>query len=234
MVDSLVGVSLLALDAWGRFSQLSTLPLWRYLQPWLPAAYGVCFLTAILLMRSEYESADYDFEIDPKTEFFLFKFNDGSSQALYRVSVRNYGQTQITAQVLIRGIYPEPANYEGSLGMPITAMTNPETSEPVPINPGTSRAFNLLSYQHEPNNVTQEHPNPNSVILWHNWPDAMYPLETNINYTFELVLTPAEGPAKTALYQMRCQNGEPGHWRLARVWRSTIWNRLRGRALRDA
>src|SRR5438105_10247844 len=140
VVDSLVGVALLAIDAWGRFSQLSTLPWWRYIQPWLPAAYGVCFLIAILLTRAEYAAADYDFEIDPRTEFFPFEFNDGSAQYLYRVSVRNYGHTQITAQVLLNGIFPEPARYRGLLGMPIAAMTTPETVEPVPINPRTSRA----------------------------------------------------------------------------------------------
>jgi hypothetical protein len=233
VVDSLVGVSLLTIDAWSRFSQLSTLPWWRYIQPWLPAVYGVCFLTAWLLMRAEYEAADYDFEIDPQTEIFYREFNDGSSRTHYRISVRNYGQSQITAQVLLSGLFPEPANYRGSLGMPLMAMTDPMTVEPIQINPGTARAFNLVSYDYDPLGVTVQSPDPRSVILWHNWPDAMYPLETDINYTFELTLTTAEGPAKTAMYQMRLKDGgEPGESHLTRVWASTIWNRLRRRTLR--
>src|ERR1700736_2658883 len=92
VVDSLVGVALLAIDAWSRFSQLSTLPWWRYVQPWLPAAYGICFLTGLLLLRANYEAADYEFVTDPNNEYGI---EGGSVTEFYRVTVQNYGHAPV-------------------------------------------------------------------------------------------------------------------------------------------
>src|SRR6266480_3753701 len=90
VIDSAIGLGLLFLDAWGRESQLHGLlpPSWHR---FLPVAYGLCFLVALILVKGAYESADFDFVIDPRTEYVRESDESYCYADTYRVSVLNRG-----------------------------------------------------------------------------------------------------------------------------------------------
>lgn len=238
VVDAVVGFGLLVLDAWGRESQVAVL-IPRSLTPFLPVAYGICFLTALLLMRGEYESADYEFYYDPVMKFVYQSFGSMGFSEIYRVSIRNYGHAPITAQVVIRAISPEPAGYSGRFGMPLIPVGEPQTSEPMQINPKIPQAFNLVEYR----NVLGS---PDDLKLWHGWtmvthtlPARDYTTRSMIDYEFELEITLAEGSPKTARYLLRpCATPPPhggaswGYYELTLIKPRKLWSRLLWRARR--
>jgi hypothetical protein len=197
----------------------------------LPIAYLTGFLVALLLLRKEYETADYDFIVDPKTEYLRegdydepYCYHD-----TYRITVINRGHSPITAQVLLRGISPELCEFTGKLGMPLIAMGEPPTTEPIQINSKDRRAFNLVTHQ-----VDASYPQDNPtdrLTLWHKWATAprelpVYDKPIYVDYTFELDLSVAEGPVKTAQYLLRRSTQSDRDYQLTRVRKRSLLARF--------
>jgi hypothetical protein len=225
VIDTIVAFGLLLVDSWGRESQIAGLIPSRLL-PYLPTAYGVCFLIALLLIRSEYASADYDFWRDPTTEYLFEQAEDGhyDTTETHRVSVCNFGHAPIMVSVLLRAIIPEPVGLAGKLGMPLMRMGEPPSSAPVTINPGQHWAFNLASYRSDP-----QYNFDDGIYLWHDWSTAPKRLPEANEYIFHLVATASEGQPKAAQYRMFRDNDAANlsrRYRLSRIETPTLWRRL--------
>ena len=202
----------------------------------LPLIYIVGFGLALILLRLEYESADYDFVLDPKTEWLSEQpvGEDAEHEYWYsethRVSVQNYGHRSINASVCVRSITPEPPGLAAKLGMPLIAMGEPPVTVRQ-INAKDRAAFNLVSYYVDPSRFNPDTDDVDeSLTLWHDWKAAPRDLPCDGAIVFELVLTAAEGPIKTATYELSPQRSG-GKWparayRLTRVPQPRLWDRI--------
>jgi hypothetical protein len=215
IVTSLAGISLAAGDYTDFIDQLAVaigLPTRS-----VPLVYIGLFLCALLLLRLEYDSADYDFVVDPQTEYVREEPSEEGEywySETHRVCVRNHGRTPINVSVTLRSISPEPASLSGKLGMPLIAMGEPRTTT-VQINPTNRAAFNVVSYYCDPSQNGDE-----VLTIWHDWitaPRTIACVYSGVAYTFELVLTPAEGPVKTATYELRFEGRSKGMGRVFRL-----------------
>jgi hypothetical protein len=186
----------------------------------VPLIYIGLFTIAWLLQRHYYESAAYDFCTDARSEY-LSEMGDEQSYVAetYRLCVLNNGYRPISVQVKLINIAPLPVELTAKLGMPLIPMGATE-SKPVQINPGERRPFNLFSafFPLRGDTYSLEY-----LRLWHDWVGV--PRDINPNkYTFDLLLTPAEGLPKVVRYGM--DSASPGSGRAYVVSRELKPSRL--------
>jgi hypothetical protein len=166
----------------------------------LPFIYILGFGIALLLIRAEYEAADYDFVEDPDNAY-VCENEYGAHHEIHRISVKNFGRSPISVRVLVDSIDPLPPGFAGKLGMPLVPKgATKDADGTVVVNPGLSHAFNFVTFDFSLCDLSLRHAwrlSGAPSVIKQSQPDTL-----RTRRHFVLTLSPAEGQPKSATFAL--------------------------------